>query len=265
MKLPTEIYYKDELKDDFSGTEINQKPLGDDFLYVHKNIFWRLGSWIIYYVIALPLLRIYTKLKFGVKIKNRKVLKKLRKTGVIIYANHTHWIDSFLITINVAPKRSHIIANPDATSIKGIKNIVQMLGAIPLPSTYQQSVAFTKAFELFLKKKRSVVIFPEAHIWPYYTKIRPFPATSFGYPVKYNVPVLAAVTTFRKPKKAGKPPKFTVTFSEPFYPDQTLDRKEASRMLHQQVYQHMVDHVSNSDSFEAIKYIKLPSDNDENK
>lgn len=36
------IYYKDEQNDDFAGNNIEKKPLGDDFKYVHTNIVYRI-------------------------------------------------------------------------------------------------------------------------------------------------------------------------------------------------------------------------------
>ena len=66
-----------------------------------------------------------------------------------------------------------------------------------------------------------LAIFPEAHIWPFYTGIRPFSATSFRYPEKLNAPVVAMVTTYRKAARSVslfRRPGMTVTLSEPFYP-----------------------------------------------
>ena len=53
---------------------------------------------------------------------------------------------------------------------------------------------------LRIKQKRTVAVYPEVHIWPWYTGIRPFPAVSFAYPVKDGVPAVAFVTIYRKRK-----------------------------------------------------------------
>ena len=82
------IYYEDELNDDFAKTNISQKHLGDDFKYIKRNVLWRFFSWLSYYMLAIPILSIYAKLAFGVKFKNRKAVKKLRKAGYEIGRAH---------------------------------------------------------------------------------------------------------------------------------------------------------------------------------
>jgi hypothetical protein len=54
-----------------------------------------------------------------------------------------------------------------------------------------------------LSKKPGIMIFPEAHIWPYSTHIRPFGDESFVYPAELGAPVLAIATTYR-PRKIFK-------------------------------------------------------------
>lgn len=257
MKPKKVIYYQDELNDDFAKTNISQKPLGDDFKYIKKNIFWRFFSWFSYYVFAVPILSIYAKISFGVKFKNKKALKSLKKTGYVVYANHTHYIDAFVLqTMGLRPRRAYILSSPDATSIKGIRGLVQMLGSIPLPTSDALYRDFLKAIECRLKNKSAIVVYPEAHIWPYYTGVRPFTNSSFYYPVKNKVPAIAAVTTFRKPKKEGKKPKFTITFSNPFYPNQDVGRKEGQEQLRNEVYNYMVKITSDKDNYQYYEYIK---------
>jgi 1-acyl-sn-glycerol-3-phosphate acyltransferase len=107
-----------------------------------------------------------------------------------------------------------------------------------------------------MKKKQVIIIFPEAHIWPYYTGLRNFSSSSFFYPVKMNKPVIALAGTWRAPKKAGKKPKITLHISAPFYPDANLERKEAEQKLRDQVYAFLKDKTSSKDNYEYIKYVK---------
>ena len=51
-----------------------------------------------------------------------------------------------------------------------------------------------------IEQKKCVVIYPEAHVWEYYTKIRPFPSTSFKFPVNCDVPAFCMTTTYYKRK-----------------------------------------------------------------
>lgn len=251
------VYYDNELTDDFAGNNIKQKKLGPRFKYIHRNIFWRFGSWFAYYFIAWPILGLIGSIKFGVRIKGRKNLKSLRKTGFFVYGNHSCWGDSFFTSTKVVcPKRAYIIANPDAVSLPFLKNFVQMIGATPLPDSYQRTREFLDCINYRLKKKQVIIIFPEAHIWPYYTGLRDFSSSSFFYPVKTNKPVIALAGTWRAPKKAGKKPRITLHISTPFYPDANLDRKEAEQKLRDQVYKFLKDKTSSKDNYEYIRYVK---------
>ncbi len=255
------IYYSDELNDDFAGTDINTCEVKSDFTFVNRNIFWRICEFIVYRVIVTPLVWVFGKVAYGLKIRNRKALRKLKKTGYFLYGNHTQGVmDAFTPTLCTFPKKAHIVVNPDAVSIKGLRQIVLMLGGIPLPTEMKAYKPFRKALETRIKEGKVVTIYPEAHIWPYYTGIRPYKATSFSYPVSMNVPCVAFTTTFRQRKIFKNAyPKLTVTLSEPFYPDASLPEKEARQKLRDEVYAFMVSTAAREDNYEYIKYVKKES------
>ena len=66
-------------------------------------------------------------------------------------------------------------------SLKGTGTLVEMLAAIPIPSNVAGMKNFLTTIQKKIDKKSSITIYPEAHIWPYYTKIRPFKDVSFKY------------------------------------------------------------------------------------
>ncbi len=49
-----------------------------------------------------------------------------------------------------------------------------MLGALPVPDSISEYKKFSKAYKKRISDGHPVVIYPEAHVWPYYTGIRPF-------------------------------------------------------------------------------------------
>ena len=259
MKQSEIRYYTDELNDDFAGTKIDACEITSDFTFVNKNILWRMCEVIIYRIIVTPLVWLFGKVGYGLKIKNRKVLKNLRKTGYFLYGNHTQGaMDAFTPTLCTFPKKAHIVVNPDAVSIKGLRQIVLMLGAIPLPTDLKGYKPFKKAIETRVEEGKVVTIYPEAHIWPYYTGIRPYKATSFSYPVSLDKPCVAFVTTYRQRKIFKKAhPCITVVLSEPFYPDTSLPEKEARQKLRDEIYNFMVSTADSKDNYEYIKYIKV--------
>ena len=86
------------------------------------------------------------------------------------------------------------------------------MGAIPLPTKISGMRKFYDAVEHY-HKSSNITIFPEAHIWPYYTGVRPFSDASFAYPVQMQAPVIAFFVAYTKPtglfaalKKANIPP-----------------------------------------------------------
>ena len=98
-----------------------------------------------------------------------------------------------------------------------------------------------------------IVIYPEAHVWEYYTDIRPFPDTSFKFPIKFNKPAFAMTVTYKK-SKIFKKPVMEVFLDGPFYPNGNT-QKEKITSLHSSVYETMKQRSKNS-NVNYIRYIK---------
>lgn len=252
------IYYSDLQNDDFAKVALEPKPLPDDFPYVIKNPFWRAAEFLTYRIIATPLVWLIGKIGFGLRIKNRKALRKLKKTGYYLYGNHTqNMMDAYTPTLITFPKHAHIIVSPQTVSSTALRIPVQLLGGIPTPGNVKGLRGLTNALSLRINQKRAVTIYPEAHIWPWFTGIRPFSDASFTYPVKDGVPAVAFVTTFRKRKLFKKlPPCLTVTVSEPFYPEASLSRTEAKKQLRDKVYDFMCKEASKPDNYAYYNYVR---------
>lgn len=258
------VLYEDPLHDDFAGTNIVTKKVDDDFVYIHDNKLWKFFSKIIYRGIAVPILRLFAKMKRGVKVKNPKAIKSLKGKGYFIYGNHTQMMDAFIPHTMVSKKnRTYIVANPDAVSIKGLQNFVMMMGCLPLPSTAQTVEAFQNAIKTRINEKGVVVIYPEAHIWPFYEGIREFGDVSFQYPAKLNAPVVAMVTTYRKSKHKitkKRRPYIDITLSNPIYPQEGLSVKENQKYLRDQVYEFMKKTIEEANKVNYINYVKGDKD-----
>ena len=176
-------YYSDEINDDFAGTNIKRKELPADYPYFSSNPVRKFFEFILYRLIVTPLIFLFQKIVFREKFKNKKVLKKYRKNGYFIYANHTSAVsDAFTPTLVTFPKKAYILINPDGVSIPVVGKAVEMLGGVPLPTHRRGMKNFHDAVLSHAQKRHCIVIYPEAHIWPYYTKIRPFKDVSFRYP-----------------------------------------------------------------------------------
>lgn len=248
------IYYQDELNDEFAFDNIKAKPIDENYIYVHKGIWKKFTRFFWYRIIATPLAYIYLKLKFHHKIVNKKAVRKI-KSAYFLYGNHTHnLVDALVPTMISTPKDTYVIVHPNNVSMPYLGRITPSLGAIPLPSDRGAMKNFTKCIEKRVEEKRCVTIYPEAHIWPYYTKIRPFKSQSFSYPIHNNTPVFCFTNVYKK-RKFSKKPNIVTYVDGPFYSDEFLSSKEQREDLRNQVYNTMVER-SKLNEIEVIKYIK---------
>ncbi len=253
------IFYKDELNDEFSEAKIEPRIIDENYKYIHKNPIWNICAFLVQNILSVPIKVIYAKTKFKFKVIGKEKLKKYKKQGYFIYGNHTQsFCDTFLISNSIYPKRNFIIVNPENVSMKFFGNFVQMFGAIPIPNKMNGMKNFLEAITKRIKQGNAITIFPEAHIWPYYTKIRPFKSVSFKYPVDLNVPVFCATNTYNA---YGKNKIQIIMYIDgPFYPDMNLNTRDRKEDLRNKVYNAMVERSKNN-NIEYIKYIKSSESN----
>ncbi len=263
MATKRTIYYTDPLTDDFARTHIHTKEVGADFPFVHRSFLWNFFAKALYYCIAVPIVFLISKVYLGLKYENRRVLRQLRNTGYFLYGNHTRMLDAFLPAMTAFPKKAYVISNPDAVSLPFLQTLVTMLGVIPIPNKFSGMRQFLSSVQQRYRENNVIAIFPEAHIWPFYTGIRPFSDTSFRYPEKLGAPVVAMVTTYRRRRGLGRllrRPGMTITLSEPFYPDAALSAREAQQKLRDQVYHFMVSVASSHENICYFDYQPAPQE-----
>ncbi len=246
------FYYHEDKHDDFGGVGVNHKPLPDNYKYIHKNIFFRILSFILYYLIAFPILFIYAKIATGVRVHGKKRWRKSigKKDGVFFYSNHVHYYDAFFSHVFVGvPKRVFVVSNPDPVRIPFVGVLVEMLGCLPLPNNRRNFRNYNEAMDYYLKKCAMISIYPEATLWPYYNKLRPMAKASFKYPAMYNKPIVICAETFRKPKvfKFLKP-RVDLTLSEVIYPDENKTVNENMEMFYQKAMEFWMEHVELNES-----------------
>ena len=254
MSVDRIIYYRDELNDEFSTAKIVPKIIDESYKYIHKNILWNVLSYVFQNIISMPIKILYAKIKFKIKYIGKEKLKNYRNGSYFMYVNHTQaFADTFIPSLANYPKRNFFIVNPENVSIKFLNHIVEMLGAIPIPSNKKAMKNFLDAIKERINAKSSITIYPEAHIWPYYTKIRQFKDVSFKYPVKFNKPAFCITNTYQT---YGKNKVKIVSYIDgPFFINSNLNQKQAQQDLRNRIYKQMVERSKNS-NIEYIKYIK---------
>ena len=255
------VFYYTSEEDDLIQTEEQENKievkLPEDYVFIHKNVFWKLYSAVLYRMFKI-FVQWYERSYLEMKIKGREKFKQVpRGQGYVVYANHTNpFHDAFAPAIT-ANRRIRTIISPVNLLIPGIGKLLPALGGMPLGSTKAQKADFNKAVDQRLKEGNALIIYPEAHVWPYYTGIRKFPAgdRSFKYAVRNNLPVFTMVTTYQKSKKRHARPAGTIYVDGPFYPDSKLPEDERQAKLCDEIYENMVK-WSKESSYEYFEYRK---------
>ena len=255
------FYYKSE-EDDPIKTDEQEKHeevgLPEGYQFIPKNPFVRMYSSILYHVFKI-FARYYEKGYWQAKFYGREKLKAARGKGYLIYANHTNPFHDVFGPAIAANRRIFTIISPVNLKVPGIGKMLPLLGGMPLGKTKEEKAAFHKAIDKRLAQKKAVVIYPEAHVWPFYTGIKKFPAgdKSFKYATRNNLPIFTMTTTYhkRKDKKRGDLPRMDVYIDGPFWPDAKLSEDENRAKLAKEAYESMVKYSKKS-TYNYIKYEK---------
>lgn len=246
------VYYSDELNDDFAGVSRDTITIDHNFKYKHSWL-WNFFAFILYRIIMTPVAYFYMKIKFHMKVENAKVLKQGKSESYFMYGNHTQLPgDGYIPTILNFPKGTFCIVNADNISLKGTQTFMTMIGATPLPNQISGMRNFMDYIASKVSKKKGIAIYPEAHIWPYYTKIRPFKEDSFRFPIMHKTKAFCFTTTYQKRKNSDKP-NITVYVDGPFEADLTLGKKESQKKMRDEIYNTMVQRSKNS-TYEYVTY-----------
>ncbi|MDO4565496.1 MAG: 1-acyl-sn-glycerol-3-phosphate acyltransferase [Clostridia bacterium] len=260
MKKDRVYYYSDPINDDFAGTKIKAKKVDGSYPYMRGRV-WRFFSALTYHVIAMPIVAFICRFVLGFRVKNKRAIRSI-KGGFCLYGNHTHVLDAFLPPIVAWPKRAYTIASPDAVSVGWLTGLVQMLGAIPIPTERSGMIKFMTAIKKHCEDGSCIGIFPEAHVWPYYTGIRPLQGVSFRYPVSWDCPMVVMVTTYHHRSGLNRwrsQPKRVLHISDPMYRNPELSSKEAQEELRARA-QAFMDEMSKKSDYEYARYVYVPKE-----
>lgn len=204
----------------------------EHYRFVNRNVFFRLGSNLVFYLIAMPLLSIGSRLVFGLKIIGKKNLRYV-KGGAVTVTNHVHFLDSPMVACTLFPRKPLFASLQSNFEIPVVRRLVRILGGVPIPESPKALGAFMDAMRAQLQKGRIVHFYPEASLWPWHDKLRPFKNGAFHLAVKSGVPVVPMVFTYRKPgwlmSRLRKKPLLTLRIGEPEYPAQS--GSERSRVM----------------------------------
>lgn len=212
--------------------------IDEDYDYVKEGILFKAASTLLY-IIVWPILVIYNKVMYNFKIYGRENLTKI-KTGKITVSNHVHPMDCTMNAIANTPKSLYFVSIKSNFEIPVIRHIIRLLHAFPIPDGVCNKEKFFLSINKLLKENKTVHFYPEASLWPYYKKIRKFKNGAFKLAVENNVPIVPMVYKFVKPygirKYIKKKPFIELHVLSAIYPDQNLNKKQATEKLKNDVY-----------------------------
>lgn len=253
------FYYVSEEDDPIKTEEQEEKVevgLPEDYEFIPKNVFLKMYSAILFRIFKL-FGQYYERGFWQAKFYGREKLKKAKGKGYVIYANHTNPFHDVFGPAIAADRRIFTIISPVNLKVPGIGKFLPYIGGLPLGKTKEEKQAFNDAVDKRLRQKKCLVIYPEAHVWPYATKIRKFPAgdRSFKYATRNNLPIFTMTTTYhkRKNKKRGDLPRMDIYIDGPFYPDPKKSEDENRADLAKKAYDSMVKY-SKKNSYEYFRY-----------
>lgn len=250
--MKTVVYYS--FSDDVVESKNQKYKVPETYRWVRGERWFQILSGVLYKVFELVGI-LYCKCFLRANIKNREILKQGKQTGYFLFANHTQPLgDVFLPGLAVRPKRIYTVANSANMGIPVIGKLLPFLGILPVPETLPQMKQFWEALDQRIQENSCIVIYPEAHVWPYYTKIRPFLDTSFRFPVDADVPAFCMTTTYQR-RRFGKKPGITVYLDGPFWAEKEIHRKISQKHLKESIFQCMQKRSKRSD-YEYIHYVR---------
>ncbi|NLY60449.1 MAG: glycosyltransferase [Clostridiales bacterium] len=214
--------------------------------YIWRGTY-RLFSSLFYYLIAIPLIFLWTRIVLGVRVVGERRLRNLN--SAITVCNHVHLLDSALVGLALFPRKLVFPTIKKNTETFWLGNIVKLLGGIAIPGNVTELKHFFAEMEYLLMKGRIVHFFPEGELKPYDTGLRTFKKGAFYLAAQARVPIIPITIAFKQPKGIAKlyrrKPTMVVHIGEPV-PPVSVDLKTDQRIRSEIIQTQMNDIIANT-------------------
>ncbi|MFD1394147.1 lysophospholipid acyltransferase family protein [Lacticaseibacillus jixianensis] len=226
-------------------------PLPATYQWAHSGPWYRLKSAAVYHTMK-QVGRLYWYGRLHVRFVGREKLAPFRHQAYFLYGNHTQpFGDPFMPMLLAGPQRASTLGAAANLGVPVFGPLLQLGGGVILPETAAQTRRFLAYLKTLVARGHPVAVYPEAHVWPYATQIRPFALGAFHYPVAFSCPVFAFTTTYQRGRT-------TVYVDGPFQPDRTRPAAEQRAALATQVHEAMAQRAKASTEHHVI-YRRRPS------
>lgn len=219
------VIYYDSFDFDPIGSEVAPRKIGADYKYIRGGAS-EFFSELLYRGVATPLAFLYSKLCLCEKYVYGT---KLPRGGYFLFSNHTEQIgDAFSPSISQFPRRVYVVVDPKNLAWGPVARLTPALGALPLPGDRHATRAFSEAIRKRLSEGGVIAVYPEAHLWPKYTGLRPFSPTAFDMAGMFSAPIYTATRVYQKGRLGVRS---VIYIDGPFNYDNTLPRPAAREAL----------------------------------
>lgn len=210
--------------------------------YLHLKFRNKLSSYIAIRVAKRYIEKLMKQKKLLIKeVKGYEKIANL-KTGFILTCNHFNPFDNFALHMvfkkQIIKEHRHFfkVIREGNYRFPGIYGyFFRNCDTLPLSANFQTMKAFNYAIETILKRGDIVLIYPEQAMWWNYRKPRPLKPGAFKYAQRVNVPVVPCFITMEDSNEYDEDgflkQIYTINFSDPLYPDQSLSAKDAAEDL----------------------------------
>lgn len=184
---------------------------------------YRMVSNAFFYVIAIPLLYLLTRVIMGVRSEGPNRIP--RAGGVVTVCNHVHPLDSAALAIAFFPRRGVFTSAPINLQNRLYGGLVRILGGVAVPTSPSGLPSFFAEMELFLARGRIVHFFPEGELKPYERSLRDFKRGAFHLAAQARVPVVPVSIRWAEPTGLSRlyrrKPTMVISVGEPIPPTMT--------------------------------------------
>ena len=216
--------------------------IDENYQYIKDGKIFTFFSNLLYYGVAIPVLKVLDKIVYDLKIEGKENIKNL-KTGAISVSNHVLVLDCTMIGLAFGLKKVYFTTREGSFKIPFVRKLIKLLRAIPIPSKISNQEYFVKQLDKAIQNGCIIHFYPEKALWPYYEKIRTFKSGAFNFAIRNNVPIIPIVITFREPKGIRKFLKkkkdVTVKILEPIMYKEDGYKKDNIEKFKEQVHQVM--------------------------
>lgn len=240
-------------KDVFVNKPILKDKVNEKYRFYKKSIIFKILSFL-FYIFAFIVLYPFNSIFYKVRVKGKKNLKHIK--SAVFVSNHIFMFDCAVLSTHVLKfRRPNFLVEKVTLQMPVVKTLVKLLGGEAIPENNLVAYKnFLSETDKQLRKNKSLLIYPEGSLWPYYANIRPLNSGAFRFSIKNNVPVVPFVISFRCPNKferffGRRKPFINVNILEPIYPNSKAMYKLEEQRMSEICYQSMKQTFKNENSY----------------